>query len=248
MRRLLLRSPTFGRDLRKWLKSHPDTAGLALGGSPATLGITSYMNRLDISSKLVHLTRATEGISAEARFGQILSEGTLKGSDRGIRGGSTVICFTEAPVTMLAGVLANASAFNMRYAPLGVMVDKAWLYSLGGRPVIYQSNEEFDELPDSKKYLHVRFEPDRDHDYTWEREWRVKCNSIQLDPGKTTVIVPSREWEERYRSLRAARKSRSSYLLRGLSVPQPPSWHFVALEDLGIPFERMDPISFENVL
>lgn len=26
MRRLLLRSPAFGRDLRKWLKSHPDAA------------------------------------------------------------------------------------------------------------------------------------------------------------------------------------------------------------------------------
>ena len=26
MRRLLLRSPSFGRDLRGWLKSHPDTA------------------------------------------------------------------------------------------------------------------------------------------------------------------------------------------------------------------------------
>ena len=26
MRRLLLRSPAFGRDLRKWLKSHPETA------------------------------------------------------------------------------------------------------------------------------------------------------------------------------------------------------------------------------
>jgi len=26
VRRLLLRSPAFGRDLRKWLKSHPDTA------------------------------------------------------------------------------------------------------------------------------------------------------------------------------------------------------------------------------
>lgn len=26
MRRLLLRSPAFGRDLRKWLKAHPDTA------------------------------------------------------------------------------------------------------------------------------------------------------------------------------------------------------------------------------
>ena len=26
MRRLLLRSPAFGRDLRRWLKSHPDTA------------------------------------------------------------------------------------------------------------------------------------------------------------------------------------------------------------------------------
>ena len=26
MRRILLRSPAFGRDLRKWLKSHPDSA------------------------------------------------------------------------------------------------------------------------------------------------------------------------------------------------------------------------------
>lgn len=26
MRRTLLRSPAFGRDLRRWLKSHPDTA------------------------------------------------------------------------------------------------------------------------------------------------------------------------------------------------------------------------------
>ena len=26
MRRVLLHSPAFGRDLRKWLKSHPDTA------------------------------------------------------------------------------------------------------------------------------------------------------------------------------------------------------------------------------
>jgi addiction module RelE/StbE family toxin len=26
VRRLLLRSPAFGRDLRKWLKSHPETA------------------------------------------------------------------------------------------------------------------------------------------------------------------------------------------------------------------------------
>lgn len=26
MKRILLRSPSFGRDLRRWLKSHPDTA------------------------------------------------------------------------------------------------------------------------------------------------------------------------------------------------------------------------------
>ena len=26
MRRTLLRAPAFGRDLRKWLKSHPDSA------------------------------------------------------------------------------------------------------------------------------------------------------------------------------------------------------------------------------
>jgi hypothetical protein len=80
----------------------------------------------------------------------------------------------------------------MRYAPLGVMVDKRWLYERGGRPVIYQSHAEFDELPESKQHLHVRYEPDQGIDYSWEREWRIKTDSLELDPEQTTIVVPSR--------------------------------------------------------
>jgi hypothetical protein len=107
--------------------------------------------RSDLSSKLIHLTRTVDGLSAEERFRRILAEGRLLGSRCDVRGGFTVVAFTEAPISSLASVLAIAREQKMRYAPLGVMVDKRWLYERGGRPVIYQSNVEFDELPESKK-------------------------------------------------------------------------------------------------
>lgn len=210
----------------------------------------TYINkmiRVDLSSKLIHLTRTVEDISASDHFRSILSECTLKGSSHDIRGGFKVVAFTEAPVSMLATVLATASTLNMRYAPLGIMVDKVWLYEQGGRPVIYQSEKEFELLPDSKKHLHVRYEPDRGIDYAWEREWRIKIDVLPLDPKITTVIVPTRSWEDHYYKMYRDRLKRGAIATQGLLPMPPPKWHFIVLEDLGIPFDNLESISFVNV-
>jgi hypothetical protein len=170
----------------------------------------------------------------------ILSEGVLKGSSRDIRGGYNVVAFTEAPVSLLAGVLANANALKMRYAPLGIMVDKIWLYKQGARPVIYQSEKDFNELPDNKKHLHVRFEPDRGVDYSWEREWRIRTDALQLDPDITTVIVPTRLWESQYHDRHTSHQQRAALVTSGFFPMGRPKWHFITLEDLGIPFDGLD--------
>lgn len=205
------------------------------------------MIRADLSTKLIHLTRTVDNVSADVRFNQILTQGKLIGSDRDVRGGLKVVAFTESPISMFASILANAKALDMRYAPLGVMVDKTWLYKQGGRPVIYESNAEFDDLPESKQHLHVRYEPDRNIDYSWEREWRIKCDSLTLDPKATTVVVPTRDWEAKYHSVHAGRRNRSALITHGFALDRGPLWHFVSLEDLGVPFDGLKPISFESV-
>ena len=202
------------------------------------------MIRVDLSSKLIHLTRSAGNLYAEARFGNILMERTLLGSAQDVRGGFKVVAFTESPISMLASVLANAQ--NMRYAPLGFMVDKRWLYERGGRPVIYQAEDEYSVLPDSKRHLHVRYEPDREIDYAWEREWRIKTDRLILDPAVTTVIVPTREWEREYHEQHSLSAQLTALATQGLYPSGPPEWHFAALEDLGIPFDGNETISLER--
>ena len=153
------------------------------------------MIRDDLSIKLIHLTRGDNIEHIIENFNKILKEKKLIGSAKDIRGGYKCICFTEAPVSKLALVLSLAN--EMRYAPLGVIIDKNWLYSKGGRPVIYQSNDEYEYLHEDIRYRHVRFEPTRGIDFTWEREWRIKADELILDPTKTTFIIPTRTWYEK---------------------------------------------------
>jgi hypothetical protein len=76
------------------------------------------------------------------------------------------------------------------------MVPKRWLYPQGGRRVIYQPDYEFDVLPESHKWRHVRYELDADPriDFSWEREWRIKIDVLPLPPGNAHVLVPSQSW------------------------------------------------------
>ena len=191
------------------------------------------MIRGDLSNRLIHLTRGDTLEAAARTFEQILRGGALVGDNGFIRGGYRCVCFSEAPISVLAQVLASSREDGMRYAPFGVMVGKSWLFKQGGRPVIYQAHEEFDLLHESQRYRHVRYEPHLGRDHTWEREWRIQTAMLPLDPEHTTFVVPTRDWVHRFHAEHADDMAMNNYNVQ-IPIVEPPPWHFIALEDLGV--------------
>ncbi|MDD9197423.1 hypothetical protein PVK62_16465 [Aliivibrio sp. S3MY1] len=147
-----------------------------------------YSERSDLSTGLVHLTRAnTNSAVAELMF-KVLSERKLIGSSTAqgfIVGQNTAVCFQDAPLSSVCQntwfeqkLRSSGHSNKVRYNPCGFMLPKQSVYEAGGRPVIY------DKTADAKKYLPksewwriVNFDlsnPNKIIDWTHEREWRVK--------------------------------------------------------------------------
>jgi len=76
------------------------------------------------------------------------------------------------------------------------LVTKEWIFKEGGRPVIYQTDEEFNELPETHRWRHVRYDPlsDPPIDFTWEREWRINCEELHFDSDVASIVVPDDHW------------------------------------------------------
>jgi hypothetical protein len=200
--------------------------------------------RVDLSDRLIHLTHGDpptgtkvgnviQDRAALAAFLSIVRSGRLIAGNRNIRGGYKCICFSEAPASAIAQMVANRDS---RYAPLGVMVDKIWLFSKGGRPVIYQPEREYEALPEPLRYRHVRYDPVKGTDLTWEREWRLRKDELRLEPAATTLVVPSRAIadhfrEEHFRDLKQTAIRAGEYAR--FAMKEFP-WHFLVLEDLGL--------------
>ena len=160
------------------------------------------MSRADISDKLVHFTGPRDNLDeAYSRLQSILAERTIRGGNAMIRSGDHSVCFTEAPLKSLPDGLVNPTNFS-RYAPFGLVFEKKWIFERGGRPVIYQPESEFQELPDSHKWRHVRYEPNTTQpiDFTWEREWRIKGKVLQFQPTDVVILVPTQKWCDALRS------------------------------------------------
>ena len=193
------------------------------------------MQRDDLSNKLIHFTKGTDQEAADI-FLKIINESRLLGGKGFIKGGYPCVCFTESPVAKLAYIFTNRNLLNVKYAPFGVMVDKTWLWNKGGRPVIYQSDEEYELLHTSQKYRHKRYEPDKGIDFTWEREWRIWITEIPLEPKETTLVVPNRTWvnwlQDSY--LEQIRGRVMVMEEDGYQYVESYPWHFIALSDLGI--------------
>ncbi len=164
--------------------------------------------RRDLGSLLFHWTRSQFRRESESIIDsswvkepagnilfKILREGFLKGSSGFIRGNHQCVCFTEAPISEVAALFKLASYMREndrpRYEPYGIAVRKEWLFSQGGRPVIYQSDAEYENLSEELKWRHARYEPNNGIDFTWEREWRIRTSSLTLDPKHTLVVVPT---------------------------------------------------------
>lgn len=197
--------------------------------------------RVDLSEQLVHFTRGSL-VEAEQAFRNIITERKLRGSDKGIRGGYKVVCFSEAPVDVLAKLFAS-TGHSFRYRPFGVMVSKAWLFERGGRPVIYQPEADFELLPKELQHRHVRFDnPGGDKDFTFEREWRIPIEELHLEPATCTLIVPQREWDYKLREEHDQRDMQKARII-GVSPFTRNSkyeWHVLALGDLGARFPLND--------
>ena len=155
--------------------------------------------RRDFSDKLVHFTKANDNYEkAYRRLTKIIQDRRIIGNSKMIRGGYRCVSFTQAPLISLRDVLVNPGNYS-RYSPFGIVIEKRWIYAKGGRPVIYQTGDEFALLPEELRWRHVTYEPNRERpiDFTWEREWRIKCDYLDIDPSYSGIIVPDSRWLQR---------------------------------------------------
>jgi hypothetical protein len=113
-----------------------------------------------------------------------------------VRGPDPAVCLTEQP---LSAVLVTRKCASSRYSAFGIAYHKYALFQMGGRPVIYgpdailgnrieKHDPDYEQgkeiyaggLPKDLQYLFVRYKPTIGDgypiDFTWEREWRIKCH------------------------------------------------------------------------
>lgn len=152
--------------------------------------------RRDMGDLLFHFTRGTGPASSASKvLNSILERGELLGTSHWTQD-EKCVCFTEAPIAEFNSVfnlveIAASKNERPRYEPYGIAVSKSWLFSKGGRPVIYDDPATVSNLPLEIKYRFVPYDPVHGTDYTWEREWRIKADALSLDPKHTLVVVPT---------------------------------------------------------
>ena len=151
--------------------------------------------RFDISDKLIHFTSGESEDDAFARLRAIVSQRRLIGGSYMVRGGYRCVSFTEAPIEAFVDAFVQRFPFT-RYSQFGLMFHKSWVYDRGGRPVIYQPDIDFGILPEELRWRHVRYEPTGEQaiDFTWEREWRMRCDELTFSPADASIVVPNEEW------------------------------------------------------
>lgn len=157
-------------------------------------------NRSDLSPHLIHFTKGVESFDAFEMLIRILTEKKLRASTGFVKGCIPCVSFTEAPFGVLSEGFRNTSG-TTRYSGFGFRFSKHHIFSLGGRPVIYQPDTEYKLLPPALRWRHVRFEPlaEPPVDWSWEREWRLACDTLPFSEREIEVVVPDDAAAERFR-------------------------------------------------
>ena len=194
--------------------------------------------RDDLTTRLIHLTKGENLDETAERFVNILVTKSLLGNEIDVRGSFKCVCFSETPISKIAQVANTASSDTSNkfgYAPFGVKVTKQWLFEKGGRPAIYGPEDKYSLLPEQLAYRFVKYNPPK-VDYTWEREWRIRSEKLELDPVHTTLIVPDRITADGTRSNFVHKRQivlRSLGPRYGIFPHVEFPWNLIALEDLG---------------
>jgi len=156
------------------------------------------MSRNDITYDLIHFTKGEDIEDAFQQLRKIIKERRLICGGNLIKGGHKCVCFSEAPLASLQSGLVNPDYYSS-YSPFGIMFKKKWIFEQGGRPVIYQTNEEYEHLRETHRWRHMRYHPNQNPpvDFTWEREWRVRCDHLDFNPEVATIVVADSNWSSR---------------------------------------------------
>ncbi len=167
---------------------------------------TVLSTRTDLSPYLLHFSRRSGSRTGLDVLESILRDGYLRGSMRLVKGSEPAVSLMEAPLPALKVILAKANW--VRYEPYGLALQRSYVYSRGGRPVLYMSNREEAEyrIPDSQRWRVVRLEYTKQAedthrelkvlaDWTHEREWRCP-GDLKLPVHPIVFVWTSKEAQE----------------------------------------------------
>lgn len=138
------------------------------------------LTRQDLSDYVFHFTC---GSKAKETLQQILSDGAIK--DIKSKG---YICFTEAPVLMLPDMFDIFEQYQEpMYAPYGIGVHRDTFYQMGGRPVIYGTEDDKTGICEFLQWRFVMMKPD-EYDFSWLREWRLPKSEYKINKEDIVVV------------------------------------------------------------
>lgn len=157
------------------------------------------LNNLGAVPMLTHFTRAAQKHSALDNVVSILSGGVIRGANRMIRGGRSVVCLFDAPMGELSRLLVRDN--RRRYEPFGIAVDKRYAFTMGARPVIYMPWREAERMLNPEevwRVVSIDFDQAPPIDWSFEREWRLLGDLTLPLPNVVALVETWNDADEIY--------------------------------------------------
>jgi hypothetical protein len=137
------------------------------------------------------LFRAKSGDPRDAlnTLKRILKESRIRGSGRLVRGGEPMVSLTAKSPSQLLDIIRWRPGFiRWNFEPYGISIKRQALESLGARPVIYGSENQYQQLSSKDKLF---FQPVKPDGKNWqvEEEWRLPGDLDLLNLRHTEAMV-----------------------------------------------------------
>lgn len=169
-----------------------------------------FKYRVDLSSRVTHLTKGETAEEAFRNLINILEERRIRGSKTSsgfICGKTPAVCLQEAPLTAIAEnlqyeeKLRKEENHKVRYLGFGIRFQKNFIYKKNGRPVVYdETNRAKEYLPENEWWRIVKLDlSNKEHiiDWTHEREWRVP-GELCFEYSQCEIIVPNSKYYKKF--------------------------------------------------
>lgn len=166
-------------------------------------------NRSDFSCYLTHLTRKNSKSTAVENLIKILEDQKIIGSSNSgfVTGENKAVCFQDVPLYSICQNTFHEQQCRkdlgnkVRYRAVGLSIHKQYIYSNGGRPVIYEKREVAKKFIDKSEWWRIVSLDLSDEnlivDWTHEREWRIK-GDLQFDLEEIYVILVNAQAYKRF--------------------------------------------------